>query len=85
MQPTGKQYDSFSKNLKKELPYDPEISLPGIYQEKTVLRRDTCTPMFIAALFTIAKTWEQPNCPLTDKRIKKIGPRTGRQYMYTYG
>ena len=61
VQPTGKQYDSFSKNLKKEFFFKKsKISLPGIYQEKTILRRDTCTPMFIAALFTIAKTWKQP-------------------------
>ena len=71
--------------FKKELPYDPAISLSDIYREKTILRRDTCTPMFIAALFTIARMWEQPKCPLTDEWIKKIGPRTGRRCMYTYG
>ena len=40
-------------------------------QKKTVIQKDTCTPMFIAALFTIARTWKQPKCPLTDERIKK--------------
>ena len=45
------------KKLKIGLPYDPAISLLGIYPEKTILQKDTCTPMFIAALFTIAKTW----------------------------
>ena len=44
------------KNLKVELPYDPAIPLVGIYPEKTLIQKDTCTPMFIAALFTIAKT-----------------------------
>ena len=39
---------------------------------KTIIQKDTCTPMFIAALFTIAKTWKQPKCPLTDEWIKKM-------------
>ena len=55
---------------KKKLPYDPAIPLLGIYLEKTIIWKDTCTPMFIAALFTIARTWKQPKCPLTDKWIK---------------
>ena len=42
-----------------ELPYDPKISLMGICPEKTIIQRDTCTPIFVAALFTIAKTWKQ--------------------------
>ena len=46
------------------------IPLLGIYPEKTVIRKDTCTPMFTAALFTIDKTWKQPKCPLTDEWIK---------------
>ena len=50
-----------------ELPYDPAVPLLGIYPEKTIAQKDTCTPMFIAALFTIAKTWKQPKCPLTDE------------------
>ena len=40
--------------------------------DKTIIQKDTCTPMFIAALFTIGKTWKQPKCPLTDEWIKKI-------------
>ena len=60
----------FLKKLKIELPYDPAIPLLGIYPEKTVSQKDTCTPMFIAALFTIARTWKQPKCPSTDERIK---------------
>ena len=60
------------KKLKIELPYDSEIPLLGIYSEKTIIRKDTCTPMFIAALFTIAKTWKQPKCPMTDEWIKNM-------------
>ena len=56
-----------------ELPYDPTIPLLGIYPNKTIIQKDTCTPMFMAALFTISKTLEQPKCPLTDEWIKKIG------------
>ena len=55
----------FLKKLKIELPYDPAIPLLGIYTEKTIIRKDTCTPIFIAALFTIPKTWKQPKCPST--------------------
>ena len=62
------------KKLKIEFPYDPAIPLLGIYPEKmkTLIWKDTCTPMFIAALFTIANTWKQPNCPSTDEWIKKM-------------
>ena len=56
----------FLKKLKVELPYDPAIPLLGIYPEKTLIQKDTCTPMFIAALFTIAKTWKQSKCPSTE-------------------
>ena len=63
---------SFLKKLKIELPYDPAIPLLGIYPEKTIIQKDTCTPMFIAALFIIAKTWKQPKCPSRDEWIKKI-------------
>ena len=59
----GKQYGCFLKNLKIELPYDPAIPLLGIYPDKILMQKDTCTPMFIAAQFTIAKTWKQPKCP----------------------
>ena len=50
----------FLKKLKIELPYDPAIPLLDIYPEKTIIQKDTCNPMFIAALFTIARTWKQP-------------------------
>ena len=59
--------------LKIELPYAPAIPLLGIYPEKTILRKDTYTPMFIAALFTIAQTWKQPKCPSTEEWIRRCG------------
>ena len=65
------------KKLKTELPYDPAIPLLGIYPEKHMVQKDTCTPIFIAMLFTIAKTWKQLKCPLTDEWIKKLW------YIYT--
>ena len=52
--------------------YDPTIPLLSIFPEKTITEKDTCTPVFIAALFTIAKTWKQPRCPLTDEWIKQL-------------
>ena len=61
----------FLKNLKIELPYDPAIPL-GIYPEKTIIQKESCTTMFTAALFTIARTWKQPKCPSTNKWIKKM-------------
>ena len=57
---------------KIELPYNPAIPLLDIYLDKTVIQKDACSPMFIAALFTIANTWEQPKYPLTDKWIQKM-------------
>ena len=53
----------FLKKLEIELPYDPAIPLLGIHTEETRSERDTCTPMFTAALFIIARTWKQPRCP----------------------
>ena len=57
----------FLKKLKTELPYDPAILLLGMYSDKTTIQKDTCSPTFIEALYEIAKTWKQPNCPLTDE------------------
>ena len=54
------------------MPYDPAILLLDIYADKTLITKDTCTPMFTAALFTIVKTWKQPKCPPTDEWIKKM-------------
>ena len=50
----------------------PAIPLLGIYPEETKIEKDTCIPLFIAALFTIARTWKQPRCPLTEEWIKKL-------------
>ena len=61
--------------LKKKLgikpPHDPSIPLLGIYPEEIKTEKDTCTPMSIATLFRIARTWEQPRCPSTDEWIRK--------------
>ena len=74
MQPLWKTVRRFLKKLKIELPYDPAIALRGIYPRDTgmLFRRDTCTPMFIAALSTIAKVWKEPKCPSMDEWIKKM-------------
>ena len=63
----------FLKKLRIKLPYDPTIPLLGIYLEETIIEKDTCTPVFIAALFRVARTWKQPRCPLTDEWIKNCG------------
>ena len=72
IQPLWRTAWRFLKKLKIELPYDSAIPHLGIYPEKTIIRKDTCTPMFTAALFTIARTWKQPKCPFTDEWIKKM-------------
>ena len=54
------------------MPYDPAIPLLGIYPEKNIIQKESCTTMFNAALFTIARSWRQPKCPLTEDRIKKM-------------
>ena len=70
----------FFKKLKIELPYDPAIPHLGIYPEKTIILKDTYTPIFIAALFPIAKTWKKPKCPLTDVWIKKMWYKYTMEY-----
>ena len=77
IQPLWRTVWRFLKEPKIELPYDPAIPLLGIYPEKTITQKDTCTPMFTAALFTVARTWKQPKCPTTDEWIKKMW------YIYT--
>ena len=62
----------FPKKLKIELPYDPAIPLLGTYPEKTIIQKEACTQIFTAAVFTIARTWKQPMCPLTDEWRKKM-------------
>ena len=67
----------FLKKLEIKLPYNPAIPLLGMLTEETRIERDTCTPMFIAALFTIARTWKQASCPSVDEWIRKLW------YIYT--
>ena len=69
IQPLWKMVWRFLKKLGIKLPDDPAIPLLGIYPERTKIERDTCIPLFTAALFTIARTWKQPRCPSTDKEI----------------
>ena len=73
----GEQCGDSLKKLEIELPYDPAIPLLGIHTEETRIERDMCTPVFIAALFIIARTWKQPRCPSADERIRKLW------YIYT--
>jgi len=62
----------YLKKLSIELSYNPVSSLLGIYLEKTIILKDTFTPIFIAALFTIARTWKQAKCPMIEEWIKKM-------------
>ena len=77
VQPQWRTVWRFLKKLEIELPYDPATPLLGIHTEETRRERDTCTPMFIAALFIIARTWKKPRCPSADEWIRKLW------YIYT--
>ena len=77
VQPLWKTVWRFLKKLEIELPYDPAIPLLGIHTEETRSERDTCTPMFIATLSIISRSWKQPRCPSADEWIRKPG------YIYT--
>ena len=72
VQPLWRTVWQFLKKLKIELLYDPAIPLLGIYTEKTIIQKESCTTIFIEALFTIARTWKQPKCPSTDEWIKNM-------------
>ena len=72
IQPLWRTVWKFLKNLKIELPYNPAIPLLGKYPEKVIIQKESCTTMFIAALFTISRAWKQPKCPLTGEWIKKM-------------
>ena len=74
---SGEQYEDSFKKLRIKLPNGPAIPPPGIKLEKSIIEKDTSTPVFVAALFTIARTWKQPRCPSTDEWIKKMW------YIYT--
>ena len=67
IQPLWRTVWRFFKKLKIELPYDPAIPLLGTYPEKTIIQKDTHTPVFIAGVFTIARTWKQTKCPSADE------------------
>ena len=77
IQPLWKMVWRFLKKLGIKPPYDPAIPLLGMYPEETKIEKDTCIPLFTAALFTIARTWKQPRCPSTGELIKKLW------YIYT--
>ena len=72
VQPLWRTVWRFLKNLEIELPYNPAIPLLGTKVKETRIERDMCTPMFIAALFTTARTWKQPRCPSADEWIRKM-------------
>ena len=80
IQPLWKMVWRFLQNLWIKPPYDPAIPLLGIYPEETKVEKDTCIPLFIAALFTIVTTWKQPRCPLTDEWIKKLWYKYTMEY-----
>ena len=77
IQPLWKMVWRFLKKLGIKPPYDPAIPLLCVYPEETKIEKDTCIPLFIEALFTIARTWKQPRCTPTDEWIKKLW------YIYT--
>ena len=77
IQPIWKTVWRFFKELGIKPPYNSAVPLLGIYPEETKVEKYTCIPLFIAALFTIARTWKQPRCPSTDEWIKKLW------YIYT--
>ena len=72
IQSLWKMVQRFLKKLGIKPPYDPAIPLLGIYSEETKIEKDTCIPLFTAALFAIARTWKPPRCPSTDNWIKKL-------------
>ena len=77
IQPLWKMAWRYPKKLGIKPPYDPAIPLLGIYPEETKIGKGTYIPLFITALFTIARTWKQPICPSTDEQIKQLW------YIYT--
>ena len=72
VQPLWKPVWKCLRKLNIEIPYDPAIPLLGIYPDKTIIQKDICTFVIRAALFTLAKTWKQPKCPLADEWLKKM-------------
>ena len=74
MRPLWKTIWNFLRKLKVELPFDPAIPLLGLYPKnpETPIQKNPCTPMFIAAQFTIGKYWKQPKCPSANECIQKL-------------
>jgi len=72
VQPLWRTVLRFLKKLKIKRPYAPAISLLGMYLEKIIIPKDTCTPVFTAALWIIARTWKQSKYPSTEEWIKKM-------------
>ena len=77
VEPLWKKVCRLLEKLGIKPPYDPAIPLLWIYPEETKIEKDTCIPLFIATLLTVAETWKQPRCPSTDEWIKKLW------YIYT--
>ena len=69
IQPLWRTVWRFLKKLGIKLPCNPTIPLLGIYPEKAIIEIDTCTPVFIAALFKVVRTWKEPRCPSGDKEV----------------
>ena len=80
----GEQYGDSLKTLGIKLPYDPVIPLLGIYPEKTIIGKDTCAPMFIVALCTIATMLKQLRCPLTEEWKKKMSYKYTMEYSVQF-
>ena len=72
VQPVWRTAWGFFQKLKIKLPFNPAIPFLDIYLEETMIQRSTCIPMFTAALFIRAKTWNQPKCPSPDEWIKEM-------------
>ena len=83
IQPVWKTEWRFLKKLGMKPAYDPAVPLLGIYPEETKTEKDTCIPLLTAALLTIARTWKQPRCPLTDEQIKRLWYIWYIWYIYT--
>ena len=84
IQPLWRTIWSFLKKLKRKLPYDPTTPLLGTYLEEIMIQKDTCTPMFTAVLFTIARTWKWSKSPSVDERIKKMEYYSARKENETF-
>ena len=85
VQPLWRTVWRFLQKLEVELPYEPAIPLLGLHTKETRIEKDTCTPMFIAALFIIARTWKQPRCPSADEWIRKLWYIYTMEYSVQFG